>query len=686
MSASSIVGVDVGGTFTDLFFYNAAEGRFSTAKVPSQRGNEAEGFLNGLGALGRIRDFGAIVHGTTVGTNALLERKGALVGLITTQGFRDVLEMRRRDRPHTWGLWGDFTPVVDRDMRVEVKERVLADGSIRTAVDVHEVQAVAQGLLANGAEALAIVFINAYANPANERAALEAARAVWPNADIVASSEILPEIREFERTSTTALNAYLQPLVGRYLSRLQTVLSREDFGGQFHIVQSNGGVMSTVMARRFPVRTALSGPAAGVIAAGAIAREAGFDNVITGDLGGTSFDVSLIANGEASLAAQTTIDFGLVIRTPMIEITTIGAGGGSIATVDRGGLLQVGPESAGSVPGPVCYGAGSERPTLTDANVVLGRINADKPIGGKLARLDVAAAKAAILKQVGAPLGLDVMAAAEAIVRIANARMAGAIRLVSIERGHDPARFAIMPFGGGGALHAGALLREVGLKSALVPRFPGITSALGCVIADLRHDQVRTINVMLEGLDVAGLDQRMVAEGRAVHDVVAAAGVQVERIDVIYELDMHYVGQTHAISVPLPVTLGEATTGIDAATIGRAFEAAYQAQFSRKLDGIPVKIVSLRTAAIGRRPHFSLAALAPPPHAALDQARAGTRPVWFYGGWHDTAIWSRLDLPVGAHIAGPAILEQPDATTVVEPGLAARVDALGNIVIERLGE
>jgi N-methylhydantoinase A len=275
------------------------------------------------------------------------------------------------------------------------------------------------------------------------------------------------------------------------------------------------------------------------------------------------------------------------------------------------------------------------------------------------------------------------MAAAEAIVRIANARMAGAIRLVSIERGHDPGHFAIMPFGGGGALHAGALLREVGLKLALVPRFPGITSALGCVIADLRHDQVQTVNLMLDGLDATLLDQRMVAEGNAAHEVVASAGVQVDRIDIVYELDMHYVGQTHTIGVPLPVRFGATTTGIDAAIIRQAFEASYQAQFSRKLPGIAVKIVTLRTAAIGRRPHFDLAALAPSSDASIDNARLGARNVWFDGAWHQTSIWSRLDLPTGAVICGPAILEQPDATTVVEPDLVARVDPLGNILIER---
>ena len=685
MNRQTVIGVDVGGTFTDLFLFDGATGLFRTAKTPSQRGDEARGFLAGLDALGRVADFGAIVHGTTVGTNALLERKGARVGLITTPGFRDVLEMRRRDRPQTWGLTGDFIPVVDRDLSIEVAERTLAGGSVRVAVDPEEIAARARELIAAGAEALAIVFINAYANPANERAAVAAARAVWPNDHVIASSEILPEIREFERASTTALNAYLQPVVGNYLNRLQGALAQQDFAGEFHIVQSNGGVMSVEGARKFPVRTALSGPAAGVIAASAIARAAGFENVITADLGGTSFDVSLIAKGEASLAAQTTIDFGLVIRTPMIEITTIGAGGGSIAKVDRGGLLQVGPESAGSVPGPACYGAGADRPTLTDAHVVLGRINAERPIGGKLARLDLDAARRAIETHVGKPLGLDVMAAADAIMRIANARMAGAIRLVSIERGHDPGAFALMPFGGGGALHAGALIREVGLKAAIAPRFPGLTSALGCVIADLRHDQVQTVNLMLDGLDSAALNHRLVEEGRAVRAVVDAAGILVERIDVSFELDMHYVGQTHAIAAPLPANVSGGATGVDAATILTAFETAYEARFGRKLPGAPIKIVSLRATAIGRRPRFDLSSLAPEAGASLEAARRGVRKVWFGGAPAETAIWSRLDLPVGAVVAGPAILEQPDATIVVDPGLAACVDKLGNVVIERSG-
>jgi N-methylhydantoinase A len=645
----TIVGVDVGGTFTDLFLFDEETRSFRTAKVPSRRGDEAAGFMSGLAALGDVATFGAIVHGTTVGTNTLLERRGPKIGVITTRGFRDVLEMRRRDRRRTWGLWGEFVPIADRDLRVEVDERTLADGAVRVAVDCAGVQRAAEMLRARGAEALAIVFINAYANPANEQRALAAARSVWPNEHISVSHQVLPEIREFERASTTAINAYLQPVVGNYLEKLEKSLSAQRFG------------------------------AAGVIAAAAIARAAGYDNIITCDLGGTSFDVSVVAGGKASLAAQTTVDFGLVIRTPMIEITTIGAGGGSIAAIDRGGLLQVGPESAGSLPGPACYGQGNMLPTLTDAHVVLGRINARQPIG-KLAELDVAAATRAIETHIGKPLGFNVMQAAEAIVRVADARMAGAIRLVSIERGHDPGKFAAMPFGGGGALHASALIKEIGLKCAVIPRFPGVTSALGCVIADVRHDQVQTVNLTLEGLDSRSLALHLSAGAAQARSVVQSARTAAERIDVTFELDMHYLGQTHTVAVPLDIP----AAGISEASVRAAFERAYAAAFSRLLPGIPVRIVSLRTAAIGRRPTFDLAAFAPAADASLAKAARGTRKVWFDGAWHETRVWSRLDLPSDAVIDAPAVIEQPDATIFIEPGLRGRVDRFGNIMVERI--
>lgn len=683
MSGSAfVIGVDVGGTFTDVFILDEANGRITTAKVPSTRGDQSKGFIEGIAS--RVADFGEIrtvVHGTTVGTNALLERKGARTGIITTEGFRDVLEMRRRDRPTTWGLKGAFTPVVARTDRVEVTERVLADGSVLRAVDEREVAAQAKALADAGCDAVCVFFINGYANNDNERRAVEAVRSVWPNPYVTAATEILPEIREFERLSTATLNAYLQPVVSSYLDRLETGLKAEGFTGDILIVQSNGGVMSIDTAKRYPVRTALSGPAAGVIAATRIASAAGFDNIITCDMGGTSFDVSLVAGGEAALAAQTAIDFGMVVRTPMIEITTIGAGGGSIAAVDKGGLLQVGPESAGSDPGPVAYGLGNTRPTVTDANVVLGRINPDRPIGGKLDRLDLDAARAAIDSHIAAPLGLSVEEAAEAILKLANAKMAGAIRLVSIEKGHDPAKFAAMPFGGGGALHTGALIKEVGLASALVPRFPGVTSALGCVVADMRHDRVQTVNRLLSELDAAELGRAILRDAEETRAVLGSAGVSFSAIDRLVELDMLYLGQTHTVGVPLEI--GEDDLTADA--IREAFEAAYRSAFGRLLDGIPMRVMNYRIAVIGRRPQLDMALFAPQGGKPAAECRTGTRRVYAEGAWHEAGIYERLSLAVGARVAGPALLEQADTTIFVDPGLVAEVDGFGNLVISRAG-
>ena len=681
-----MVGVDVGGTFTDVFVLDEASGRAEVAKVPTTRPDQSGGFLDGIARrVADLSDVAVVVHGTTAGTNALLERKGARIGVITTGGLRDVLEMRRRDRPRTWGLRGDFAPVVPRTLRLEVPERTLADGTIRTPVDLGAVRAAAERLLAEGCEAVAVLFANAYANPENEARALEAVRALWPNAHVSGSAEILPEIREFERFSTTALNAYLQPEVSGYLGRLDAALKGGGFGGEFLIVQSNGGVMGTDTACRLPVRTALSGPAAGVIAAGHIAQTAGFDNVITGDMGGTSFDVALIAKGASMLAPQTAIDFGLVVRAPMIEITTIGAGGGSIAWVDKGGLLNIGPESAGSNPGPVAYGLGNTRPTVTDAQIVLGRIDPASPIGGALETLDVAGARAAIDAHVGAPLGLGTEAAAEAILRVANSRIAGALRLVSIERGFDPKKFAFMPFGGGGALHAGAMLRDLGIGKALVPRYPGVTSAMGCVIADMRQDFVQTINATTAALEpeaLRGVMQSHVDAGMALLD---AARSRFEAREVVVELDMAYVGQTHTVPVPLPVEIAEGRVGAPTvAAVEAAFDTAYHAAYGRTLPGAARRVLNLRTAVIGRRPKFDLATLAPE-GGSLEAARTGTRAVHFGDAWHDTAIYDRLALPVGAEVAGPAILVQPDTTVLIEPGLRGRVDAYGNTIIEPEG-
>lgn len=670
-----IVGVDVGGTFTDVFAVNEATGEIVTAKTPSTPADQSIGFLNGLAEVAPTTEIAAVVHGTTVGTNALLERKGARAGLIATEGFRDVLEMRRRDRPHTWGLRGVYKPVAARQDRIEVPERTLADGSIEKPVDRDAVAAAARQLAEQGCESIAVAFVNAYANPENERVAREAVESVWPNAHITIASDILPEIREFERTSTAALNAYLQPVMGRYLRRLGAALG--DGETALFIVQSNGGLMTAEEAASAPIRTALSGPAAGVVAASAVGAAAGYENIITCDMGGTSFDVSLIADGRTTLAAQTSIDFGLVARTPMVEIATIGAGGGSVAWVDAGGMLRIGPESAGADPGPVAYGNGGDRPTVTDANVALGRINPESPIGGAIKRLDVEGARAAIDRVVGQPLGMEPAAAAEAIIRVANARMAGAIRLVSIERGHEPNRFVAMPFGGGGALHAGALINDVGLAGALSPRYPGVLSALGAGIADLRRDYVQTVNRSLDDLTPGQLEaiaDGFRAQGDAALDRSGAPLVE-KRVEV--ELDMHYQGQTHAIPVRLGV--GEA---LDAASVLTAFEAAYTVTYGRLLTGPAIRVMNLRVAVIGVRPPFDLARLSPP-DGDQESARRGERQVYAAGEWRAAAVYARLELPAGARIDGPAILEQPDATIFVDPGLMATVDQLGNVLLAK---
>ncbi|MEM9357365.1 MAG: hydantoinase/oxoprolinase family protein [Pseudomonadota bacterium] len=674
------VGVDVGGTFTDIFVLDNEKGTAEVVKTPSTLDDQSRGLVEGISQA--LPDFGEIlniIHGTTTGTNALLERKGAKTGIITTAGFRDVLEMRRRDRPTTWGLWGQFEAVVPRNLRLEVAERTLADGTVRQAVDPADVKAKAQQLVAAGCQSVCIFFINSYANDENERLATAAVRDVWPNTYVTCATEILPEIREFERLSTATLNAYLQPVVSSYFDRLDSGLRAADFAGDLMIVQSNGGVMSVDTAKAIPARTALSGPAAGVRAAQAIAAAAEYKNIITCDLGGTSFDVSLIANGLAELTAQTQIDFGMVVRTPMIEITTIGAGGGSIARIDAGGFLQVGPQSAGSDPGPVCYGQGNTEPTLTDANLVLGRINAARPIGGKLAALDLNAARESIEQAICEPLGLCAEDAAEAILRVANAKMAGAIRLVSIERGHDPAKFYAMPFGGGGALHAGALINECDLNGAVVPRYPGVTSALGCVVADMRHDRVKTVNTLLSDIDCSELETELRGVADELQSLLTQAGVDFVARETLFELDMLYVGQTHTVAGALSMP----DCRLQQTDIVRAFEESYRARFGRLLDNIPIRIVNYRVVAIGKRPPFDMRVLGPNESAGATDCVIGERRIYCNGAWHDAKVYDRLRLGIDEKLSGPCLLEQPDTTIFIDPGLQGRVDSHWNLVIER---
>ena len=678
-SPSLEVGVDVGGTFTDLVLIDPSSGAVTVAKVPTSPENQAFGVLAALADTGRSpSDIAGIVHGTTATTNALLERKVARAGLITTRGFRDVLELGRRTRPTPYGLTGSFTPLIPRDRRLEVAERMDASGTVLTPLDEDGVEAAAITLLDAGAEAIVIHFLHAYANPAHERRAAEIVTSVAESRavplHVVAGHTVVSEFREYERGTTAAVNAVIRPVLARYLDRLTGELKNRGFPGELLVMQGNGGTVSAPDSIASAVNTVMSGPASGVMAAAHTARAIGLRNAITYDMGGTSTDVGVIVDGTPRVHAELELEYGMPIHVPMVDVHAVGAGGGSIASVDEGGLLRVGPESAGARPGPICYGRGGAEPTITDANLLLGRLTVE----GLLAvdappALEAVAAR--IDERIGRPLGLETTEAAAAILRIANDKMAGAIRVVSLERGHDPRDFALFAFGGAGPLHATALARELAVPEVVIPARPGITNAIGCVVADLRRDLVRTINTPLSDLaqDTVGeILRAQQAEGEA---IIRRQGVTVEGITTLFSADMQFLGQSHILSVPLP------SADISVLALQSLFEAAYWERFAVDLPEIRAVLVNLHTAVLGQRRTVPLDRLVPS-KSGDDVPEAVTRPVWFEaGGWLETPILDRGSLGEGDRISGPAIIRQLDTTIVVEPGQTAVPDRLGNLRI-----
>jgi N-methylhydantoinase A len=668
-----VLGVDVGGTFTDLLVLDGASGSYRVAKVPTTPMDQSRGFMEGIFSLATpVGQLHTVVHGTTIGTNAILERKGVLCGLITTRGFRDVLEVGRRTRPQPYGMTGSFEPIIPRDLRFEVTERVDAEGNVVTALAETEVQEAVRAARNAGAEALVIHFINSYVNAAHERRAYEIAAEAWPNSFISVGTDILPEFREFERGSTAALNGYIQPIMSRYLDRLGEELKSQGLRSDVLVMQGNGGMLSAAAAGRRAVQTVMSGPAAGAIAAAQTGNQAGFPNLLSCDMGGTSFDVALIVGGTPAVSSEKDISYSVPIRVPMIDITTIGSGGGSIVRVDRGGMLRVGPESAGSDPGPIAYGRGGRSVTVSDANVALGRINPDA-ITGTDGPADVEAVRHAVQEQVAQPLGLTVDAAAEAVIRLTNDQMAGAVRLVSIEKGHNPRDFVLFAFGGGGPLHAVAMARELGIPSVLVPRFPGITSALGCVLADVRHDFVHTFNRPLLEVDSGQVDDALRGQVETGQRRVAEDGVNVVAVETIHEAELLYYGQTHVLRVPLPAG------PFSPPAVLERFADRYRARFAIDLPEMRAMLVNVRTAVIGRREPVDLRLFAP--SSARSPGSAKSRQVYFGGRWLDSAVVAREDLHPGDCLEGPAIVEQLDTTTLIEPGSTARVDDFGNLII-----
>ncbi|MFO1038299.1 MAG: hydantoinase/oxoprolinase family protein [Geminicoccaceae bacterium] len=675
--AQAIVGVDVGGTFTDLVLLEAkgTQAALRVAKVPTTTANQAEGVLAALGAAeAAIADLAVVVHGTTTTTNALLERRLARTGLITTQGFRDSLELGRRTRPHPYGMTGVFEPLIPRELRIEVPERIDYRGRVIVPLDEAAVEAAAQRLLADGCEAVVVHFLHAYADPTHERRAGEIVRRVWPNGYVTLAHELLSEYREFERGTTAAVNASVQPVLERYVSRLQRGLEEKGFAGELLVMQGNGGTVSARRVALEAAKTVMSGPASGVMAAAWIARQAGFPDIITYDMGGTSTDVALVRGGVPAVSDELELEYAMPIHVPMVDVHTIGAGGGSIARVDAAGLLQVGPESAGAVPGPVCFGRGGTRPTITDANLLLGRLDPASLLAVDRA-VDMDAVTAAMGRHVGEPLGLDATDAAAAVLRLAVDRMAGAMRMVSLARGYDPRDCALFAFGGAGPLHASALAREMGIPRLLIPVRPGLINAIGCLVADLRHDFTRTLNLPIDQTTPAQLAEILSGQASAGRERIAAERLPVETITVLHAADMQFRGQTHLLHVPLDAD------DLDAASLRRRFERVYLDRFGIELPEFGAMLVNLKTSVIGRRRVPEPEAFAAVPARSLRAAQLSDRRVWFAGTWRATPVYARDRLPPDVPIIGPAILQQFDSTIVLEPGDRARRDRLGNLVV-----
>jgi N-methylhydantoinase A len=675
---TQIVGVDVGGTFTDLVLFDTESESVKIAKVPSTPENQAFGVMQALESAGATMEtLNTVIHGTTITTNALLERKISRVGLITTQGFRDVLELGRRTRPKPYGMTGSFECIIPRELRLEVRERVDCDGEIVEVLNEEDVRKAVEKLLESGVEAVIIHFLHSYKNDIHERKAEEIVKELWPNQFITRGSALVSEFREYERGTTAAINAAIQPVLHRYIESLQQKLKEGGYSKDLLVMQGNGGTVSSGIVSTDAIKTVMSGPASGVMAAAYTASKSGFERVVTYDMGGTSCDVGLIVNSIPQVTSELEIEYAMPIHVPMVDVHTIGAGGGSLAWVNDAGLLQVGPESAGAQPGPICYGRGGQKPTITDANLILGRLN-PKALLSVNNPVSLETVRKLMQEQVGSALGLeDAETTAAAIVQIANMNMAGALRLVSLARGHDPRDFALFAFGGAGPLHSVALAKELGIPKVLVPMRPGITNAVGCVVADVRHDYVNSINVPLAQAEMDQVDEIFAAQIEAGKTIIESEGVEIEELIIVHDVDMQFQGQTHILNFPVH------ETKLTRESLQTAFEKAYWNRFEVELPEIRAVLVNLHTAVIGRRKPVPLTSLIAETEqkTQIEDCKTGIRRAWFESGWQETPIYERESLPLKASFKGPAIIEQLDTTIIVEPDNKVEVDLDGNLII-----
>lgn len=669
-----VAGVDVGGTFTDICIVDETSGAVAVGKVPTTR-NQAEGFVAGLRQLADVAALRFVSHGTTVGTNALLERKGARTGLLATHGFRDLLELGRRTRPAAYGMKGEFQPLVTRDLRAEVMERTDADGNILIELDADSVRQAIAALLDAKVESLAVAFLHSYANARNEALCKDLIEAAAPGLFVSLSHEVLPEIGEFERTSTTVINAYLQPLLSRYLERVESELREAGFRNPFRVMQSNGGVLNAANSARDACRSVLSGPAGGMMAANWISRRLG-RNIISADMGGTSFDVGLLMAGEPVLAEQKEIDYGIPSRIPMIDIETIGAGGGSIARVMAGGLLKVGPESAGSIPGPICYGQGGTEPTVADANAVLGRIDIERIRPGSGAEVENARNA---FERLGADLSLSAEDAAEATLKVADLLMANAIRSISLNRGIDPRGFSLLAFGGAGPVHACPIAEILEIGSVLVPPWPGVFSAVGCILAGVRYDDTWSVLKRIEHVSPDEIVRLFTRMEERIFSVLAEEGASRSDVKLIHEAALQYEGQTHRLMVPLD------GPDVEPSHLAALFEKAYRDTFSVDVAGLPVRLVNLRLRAIVENDRRTDLVIPVPDKGDISAAIVGRTRMRFAGTWHEVPVLDRWKISREAVLHGPARIDQTDTTTVVPPGWTGRVDRMGNLELVRGG-
>jgi N-methylhydantoinase A len=668
-------GVDIGGTFTDVIIFDEETGNIEVAKTPSTPDNPAEGVITGLSKSPTdIANLDFFSHGSTVGTNALIERELPRIGLITTEGFRDVHEIRDATKENIWDAYEDVAdPYVQRRDRLEVPERIDYDGNVVTSLDEEAARDVIQVFKKRGIDTIAISLINAYTNGDHERRLEELVREEYPDAFVCSSHEILPEMFEHERTSTTVINAALVPVVREYLTDLSTQLAERGYNDDVLAMHSGGGVMTTDAIAYYAARIANSGPTAGAIAGQYIAEQCGFENAIGFDMGGTSADVSLTYEGDIEMTDEWAVEYGYPIMFPSTDIETIGAGGGSIAWIDEGDSLRVGPKSQGADPGPACYLRGGDKPTITDANVILGWVDPDNFLGGDM-EATAEPAQNVVERDIADPFDLDLTEAASAIEQIAIANMCNAVRLVSTSKGYDPRDFALVAFGGAGPMHAAHVAREMSIPNVIVPPYPGINSALGCLLVDVEHDLSQTLIANATESVVDDIEQSFAEMEDEIAERLDEEGIDDEQMRMDHELKMRYVGQWRSLDVSCsrPIESME--------SIREQFHRQHERAYAYSDEDQQVELYGLRVTGRGivDKPSFPDIQT-----QGLNDAHTGTRDAYFeeIGEYVDTDIYSRDQLGAGATFSGPAIVEQMDSTVVVPPNSEVELEETGNIII-----